>query len=203
LLQFKIKGVIWYQGESNAEDKRSAQYRTLFPALIRDWRKQWGYEFPFLFVQLAGWGPNMVEPAEYPWAELREAQSMALSVPATGMATAIDVGDEQDIHPRDKQTVAHRLVLAAARVAYGEIIIDSGPVFKSMELEGSRIRLKFANCGAGLLVKDRYGYARGFEVAGKDGRFVWAQARLDGNDAVVFSDRVSSPTAVRYDWSGA
>lgn len=201
LVRYRIKGVIWYQGEANAVAKRSAGYRSLFPALIRDWRRQWGYEFPFLFVQLAGWGPNETEPAEYQWAELREAQSMALSVPATGMATAVDVGDEHDIHPRDKQTVAHRLVLAAARVAYGEKVIDSGPVFESLRAEGNRMRIRFSSLGSGLRVRDKYGYVRGFEVAGRDGRFHWAQARQDGDDIVVFSQDVLEPEAVRYGWS--
>jgi sialate O-acetylesterase len=201
VVPYKIKGVIWYQGESNAEDeKRAAQYRILFPALIQDWRKKWGYTFPFLYVQLAGFQPNKDEPAEYPWAELREAQSMALALPNTGMATTIDIGDENDIHPKDKQDVAHRLALAAADVAYGEKIVDSGPTYETMRIDGDRIRIKFSNLGSGLLLKDKYGYGRGFEIAGADGKFRWAQARKDGQDIVVFNDSVSQPVAVRYDW---
>jgi sialate O-acetylesterase len=202
LVPYKIKGVIWYQGESNADDEtRSAQYRTLFPALIQDWRKQWRYAFPFLYVQLAGFQPNKDEPAEYSWAELREAQAMALALPATGMATAVDIGDQNDIHPRDKQSVAHRLALAAATVAYGENIVDSGPVFKSMQIEGSQIRVKFSSLGSGLRVHDKYGYARGFSLAAADGKFKWAQARQDGDDIVVSNSAIQQPTAVRYDWS--
>lgn len=201
LLPFRIKGVIWYQGEKNAMDNRSVQYRTLFPALIGDWRAHWGYEFPFLFVQLAGFGHNEPEPADYQWSELREAQSMALAVPLTGMATAVDVGDENDVHPRDKQDVAHRLVLAAAKVAYGENLVYSGPTYQSIQLQGSRARIHFAHLGTGLLVKDKYGYVRGFEVAGPDGKFVWAQARQDGSDILVFNAAIQHPTAVRYDWS--
>jgi len=198
LTPYRIKGTIWYQGESNAIDKRSAQYRTLFPALIRDWRKQWGYEFPFLFVQLAGWPPlPSVKPGESSFAELREAQNMTLSLPATGMATAVDQPDD---HPKDKQTVAHRLVLTAATVAYGENIFDSGPVFKSMQIEGGQIRIKFFNLGSGLLVKDEHGPLRGFEIAGADSKFHAAQARKDGQDIVVFNDTVPQPVAVRYDW---
>jgi sialate O-acetylesterase len=201
LTHFRIKGVIWYQGEANAIDNRSAQYRRLFPALIEDWRRHWGYVVPFFFVQLAGYGHNEVEPAEYPWADLREAQSMTLSLPATGMATAIDIGDENDIHPKDKQDVAHRLVLAVAHGVYGDNIVDSGPTYLSMQIEGNRIRIKFANTGSGLLTKDKYGYGRGFEIAAGDGRFHWAQGRKEGHDIVVCSDEVSQPVAVRYDWS--
>ena len=201
LTRFRIKGVIWYQGEANAIDNRAAQYRRLFPALIEDWRGHWGYEVPFLFVQLAGYGHNEVEPAEYSWAELREAQSMTLSLSATGMATAIDIGDENDIHPKDKQDVAHRLVLVAAHVVYGDNIVYSGPTYQSMQIEGNRIRIKFSSIGSGLLIKDKYGYGRGFEIAAADGKFRWAQAQQEGQDIVVFNDSVAQPVAVRYDWS--
>jgi len=201
LVQFRIRGVIWYQGESNARDNRAEQYRKLFPALIEDWRRQWGYDVHFLFVQLAGFGHNKRDPAEYPWAVLREAQSMTLALPKTGMASAIDVGDENDIHPRDKQTVAHRLVLSAAKLVYGENIISSGPIYQSMQVEANRVRIKFSNIGSGLMVKDPYGYIRGFQVAGPDGKFHWAEARQDGQDVLLFSDAVSQPAAVRYDWS--
>jgi sialate O-acetylesterase len=123
---------------------------------------------------------------------------MTLSLPATGMASAVDQPED---HPTDKQTVAHRLVLTAAAVVYGEHIVDSGPVYKSMQIEGHQIRIKFFNEGSGLLVKDKYGAIRGFEIAGADRKFRWAQARKDGEDIVVFSDSVSQPVAVRYDWS--
>jgi sialate O-acetylesterase len=199
LAPFRIRGVIWYQGEANAD--RPVQYRTLFPALIKDWRKHWGYEVPFLFVQLAGFGHNKAEPAEYPWAELREAQSMTLALPATGMATAIDIGDEDDIHPRNKQDVAHRLALAAAKVVYGENVVSSGPTFASIQIEGDCARIKFGNLGSGLQIRDKYGYARGFEIAGADGRFLWARAQQDGQDVVVSNQAVRQPMAVRYDWS--
>ncbi len=146
LTPYRIKGAIWYQGESNAD--RPTQYRTLFPALIRDWRLQWGYDVPFLFVQLAGFQPNKPEPADYKWAELREAQGMALSLPNTGMATAVDIGDEKDIHPRDKQDVAHRLALAAARVVYGEKVVNSGPFT-------SRCKSKVTRSGSSSPTPDR------------------------------------------------
>jgi sialate O-acetylesterase len=201
LIRFRIKGVIWYQGEANALDNRSVQYRGLFPALIEDWRQQWRYQMPFLFVQLAGFGPDQPESVECQWAELREAQAMALALPRTGMATAVDIGDTQDIHPRNKQDVSHRLVLSAAKVAYGEDIIDSGPTYQSMQVQGDRIRIRFRNLGTGLRVKNRYGYVRGFEIAADDGEYVWAQARRDGSDVLVFSDSIQHPVAVRYDWS--
>jgi sialate O-acetylesterase len=126
---------------------------------------------------------------------------MALSLPGTGMATAVDIGDEKDIHPRDKQDVAHRLVLAAARVVYGEEVVSSGPLYQSMRIEGTRIRVKFSDLGSGLLIKDKYGYPRGFEIAGADGKFVWATAQLDGDSLLVSSEAVQQPVAVRYDWS--
>jgi sialate O-acetylesterase len=199
LRPMRIKGVIWYQGESNAG--RPVQYRTLFPALIGDWRQQWGYEFPFLFVQLAAYGPNKPEPADYPWAELRDAQTMTLSVPKTGMASTIDIGNENDIHPSNKQDVGHRLALAAEKVAYGEDVVDSGPTFESMKTENQQIRIRFSNVGSGLLIRDKYGYGRGFEIAGTDGKFHWAHAKLEGQDIIVSSPLVEHPTAVRYAWS--
>ncbi len=113
----------------------------------------------------------------------------------------MDIGDEKDIHPRDKQDVAHRLALTAARVVYGENVVNSGPVYQSMQIEGNQIRIKFADLGSRLLIKDKYGYGRGFEIAAADGKFVWAQARQDGQDILVFNDQVRGPTAVRYDWS--
>ena len=144
LIPYTIKGVIWYQGESNADSFEEAnQYYSLFPALINDWRNQWGYDFPFLFVQLAGYGTNKSEPADYPWAYVREAQSEALTLPNTGMAVAIDIGDEYDIHPKNKLDVAYRLFLAAEKVAYHENVVSSGPTFKSMAVEENRIRLTF------------------------------------------------------------
>jgi sialate O-acetylesterase len=202
LTRYRIRGAIWYQGEANAA--RAPQYRTLFPTLIRDWRSHWGYEFPFLFVQLAGYGPDAPEPADYAWAELREAQAGALALPRTGMAVAIDVGDATDIHPRDKQTVAHRLALAAERVAYGESLVASGPRYRSMRREGNQIRLHFDDDGSGLVFGGAPGSheaGRGFSIAGSDGRFHWAVARIDGTDVLVSSDEVPAPRAVRYDWS--
>jgi sialate O-acetylesterase len=198
LRAFRIKGVIWYQGEANAD--RAAQYRSLFPSLINDWRSQWGYPVPFLFVQLPGYGPDKAQPADYPWAQLREAQAGALALPGTAMAVAIDVGDAADIHPKDKQHVAHRLALAAERVAYAEPVLASGPTLASMQVEGRRIRLRFAHTGSGLELRGAHGAARGFAIAGADGHFVWADVRRDGADLLISSSEVPVPAAVRYDW---
>ena len=199
LTPLRIKGVIWYQGESNVG--AAELYRRLFPALIIDWRRRWGMDFPFLFVQLAGYSPDGAVPGGAPWAELREAQEAALALPYTGMATAVDIGNVDNVHPKNKRDVALRLSLAAARVAYGEKLLASGPTFRSMQIEGRRIRLRFDHVGAGLLVKDRYGYPRGFSIAPKDGPFVWAKAILEGDTVVVYGDAVAHPVAVRYDWA--
>jgi sialate O-acetylesterase len=196
---YAIKGAIWYQGESNAG--RAYQYRTLFPAMIKDWRSRWGYDFPFLFVQLANFMHDKDEPADYEWAELREAQAMTLSLPNTGMAVTIDIGNPDDIHPRNKLDVGLRLAAAARKVAYGENSVHAGPTYQSMTVEGNKVRVKFANAGSGLVVKDKYGYVRGFAVAGADKKFRWARGHQEGNDLVLYSDEVPSPVAVRYAWS--
>ncbi|MFD2719638.1 sialate O-acetylesterase [Hymenobacter monticola] len=201
LLPYTMKGVIWYQGESNADDRAEAlRYYQLFPALITDWRRQWGTDFPFLFVQLAGYQPNPPAPADEPWARLREAQARALALPATGMATAIDVGEETNIHPKNKQPVAHRLALAAEKVAYRENVVASGPTFKSLTVEGTKVRLRFANTGTGLLPTDSQQLTHCFAVAGADKKFVWATAVVQGNDIVVSAPGVPQPMAVRYNW---
>jgi sialate O-acetylesterase len=201
LVPYALKGVIWYQGETNAP--RAAQYRTLFPNLIRDWRARWQQPaLPFLFVQIAGYQPNGNQPVESTFAELREAQQLALALPATGMATAIDVGDSTDIHPRNKQEVGRRLALQARRVAYGEAqTVASGPEFEKLTIEGNTLRISFKNPGAGLVLKDATGpYLKGFAVAGADRKFVWAQGEVQGNTVVLRSPVVAAPVAVRYAW---
>jgi len=194
---FKIKGVIWYQGEANWANP--TLYRKLFPAMIKDWRAAWGYEFPFLFVQLAGFGSDPPQPVECAWAELREAQDMALSLPNTGMATAIDIGDADDIHPRNKQEVGRRLALAARKVVNHETIIASGPRYKQSQVQGKAIRVQFNDVGLGLKIKNAT-ELHGFAIAGADGKFVWGKAAIEGNDVIVSSDAVSVPKAVRYNW---
>ena len=183
LIPFGIKGAIWYQGESNAD--RAYQYRSLFPMMIDDWRAHWGQgDFPFLFVQLANYLERNDEPVEDAWAELREAQLMTLSRPNTGMAVTIDIGDASDIHPKNKQEVGRRLALAARHVAYGEDLVYSGPIYRSMKIEGDTIRLQFDHVGGGLVA--RGGPLAGFSIAGADGKFIWANARIE-NDTVVVS----------------
>jgi sialate O-acetylesterase len=198
LTNYAIRGVIWYQGEGNSG--RPIQYRKLFPDLIRDWRRTWNEgDFPFLFVQLANWGVYM---PDLNWPELREAQAMALSLPKTGMAVAIDIGDGYDIHPKNKQDVGYRLALAAQGVAYGRDVIYSGPTYESMTVEGENVRLHFRYVGSGLMIKTFLGPSlRGFEIAGDDRKFVGAEAKIDGDTIVVHSGKVTHPVAVRYAWA--
>ncbi|MBN2698739.1 MAG: sialate O-acetylesterase [Bacteroidales bacterium] len=200
LLNYPIKGVIWYQGESNAG--KPLEYAELFPSLICDWRKNWNQEaFPFLFVQL----PNFMEPPDAPqesnWALLREAQLKTLSVPATGMAVAIDLGEWNDIHPLNKKEVGHRLALAARKVAFGdEDVVHSGPLYHSMIIKDKKIILSFTNTGSGLVFKKYHGPGP-FAIAGPDRQFVWAKARIRGNTVIVRSKMVRHPVAVRYAWA--
>jgi len=197
LVPYTIKGVVWYQGESNAD--RAYQYRKLFPAMIEDWRRAWGgNDFPFYFVQLANYMQRKPNPGDSAWAELREAQQMALSLPNTGMAVIIDAGDANDIHPRDKQTVGRRLALIARARDYGEPVEYSGPVYKSMTIEDNRIRLRFDHVDTGLRAD---GALRGFAIAGADKNFVWAHAVIEDHTVVVSSDAVAQPVAVRYAWA--
>ncbi|HOJ34826.1 MAG TPA: sialate O-acetylesterase [Candidatus Hydrogenedentes bacterium] len=199
LIPYGIRGAIWYQGESNAN--RAYQYRTLFPTLITDWRKQWGQgDFPFLFVQLANFQEVKPEPGDDAWAELREAQTMTLSLPNTGMAVTIDIGEANDIHPQNKQDVGKRLALAARHVAYGEELDYSGPLYKSMQVEGSSIRLYFDHVDGGLTTPNGEPL-KGFAIAGEDKKFVWADAKIDGDTVVVSSPSVPNPVAVRYAWA--
>ena len=203
LLPYAIKGVIWYQGESNAP--RAEQYRKLFPAMIRDWRNQWKQgDFPFLFVQLANYGNRKERPkgpADSDWAELREAQAMALAaVPNTAMAVIIDIGEANDIHPKNKQDVGKRLALAAQKVAYGkDDVVFSGPLYRDMQIDGGRVRIKLDHA-KGLKTKDG-SPPKGFQIAGEDKKFVWADAKIDGEDVIVWSDKVKKPAAVRYGWA--
>lgn len=206
VLDFPIKGVIWYQGESNAGGKDAYEYRNLFHTMIQDWRARWtnSGNFPFLFVQLANYMAAKSQPSESDWAVLRESQSKTLTTtPNTGQAVIIDIGEANDIHPRNKQDVGYRLALAARKLAYGEEkIVYSGPVYKSMQVEGNKIRIKFDHVGSGLMAKnDKYGYLKGFAIAGADKKFVWAQAIIDGNDIIVWSENVKTPVAVRYAWA--
>ncbi len=200
--RFPITGVIWYQGENNAHAGRSADYYALFPCLIRDWRRQWGYDFPFYWVQLASYKPESVLPEESDWAELRDAQHQALSLPHTGEAVTIDIGAANDVHPRNKQDVGYRLALNALSKVYGKNVLYSGPVFRSMSVDDGKILLDFDHVGSGLTVKNKYGYLQGFSIAGPDKQFVWAQANInENNQVVIFNGQIPNPVFVRYAWS--
>jgi sialate O-acetylesterase len=198
LQPFAIAGSIWYQGESNAD--RAFQYRTLFPLMITDWRKSWGEgDFPFYFVQLANFQKRADEPGESDWAELREAQSMTLRLPNTGMAVIIDIGAADDIHPRDKQDVGKRLAFIALAKDYGKKIPYSGPAYKNMRVKDGKAILSFNHCDEGLVAKG--GTLKGFAIAGADKKFVWATAETKGKKVIVSSDQVPEPVAVRYGWA--
>jgi sialate O-acetylesterase len=198
LTDFAIRGVIWYQGEANIG--RAITYRTVFPTLIKDWRGAWRQkDMPFLFVQLANCSDCPDQPGDSPMAELREAQRMTLSVPKTGMAVAIDIGDSEDIHAGNKQDVGKRLELAALAVAYGKDIVYSGPIYKSMKIEGDKVRLSFDHLGGGLVAKG--GKLNGFAIAGEDRKFVWADAQIDGNTVIVSGKSIGDPKSVRYAWA--
>ncbi len=210
LVPYAIAGAIWYQGESNAG--RAYQYRRTFPLMIQDWRQHWGEDFPFLFVQLASFNAaNGNSRRGSTWAELREAQTMTLQLPHTGMAVTADIGEAGDIHPKNKQEVGNRLAAEAMRVAYqkpggqtsglspGEL--SRGPMLEKMAPDGNRAVLTFQNADGGLLVKDKYGYLKGFELAGADQKFYYAKADIRGNTVVVQCDSVAAPVAVRYGWA--
>jgi len=199
LIPFGIQGAIWYQGESNAG--RAYQYRKLFPAMITNWRTDWKQgNFPFLFVQLANFMAVDKEPVDSAWAELREAQLMTLALPNTGMAVIIDIGEADDIHPKNKQDVGKRLALWALAKTYGNDLVYSGPIYKSMKTEGNKVILDFEHVGGGLVAKGGEPL-KGFAVAGADHKFVWADAKIDGDTVVVSNDEVSVPVAVRYGWA--
>lgn len=206
LTSFPIRGVIWYQGA--AAPDRAFQYRKLFRALIRDWRRAWRQgDFPFLFGQEAGFGPRRAEPTEHSWAELREAQAMALAEPNTAMAVAIDLGEEKNIHPLRKKPLGDRLALAARARVYGHDVCWSGPVFRAMTREGGRLRLCFHHACGGLRTSDGRpplgfalsGGAVGFSSGNRG--FVWAQAKIEGDEVLVWSDEAPHPVAVRYAWA--
>ncbi len=200
LVPFAIKGAIWYQGESNAG--RAYQYRALFPGMVKDWRNAWGRgDFPFHFVQLANFMARNSEPVESEWAELREAQLMALKLKNTGMAVAIDVGEAGDIHPVNKEAVGERLARWALAKDYGQTdVVASGPLYKSMQIQGDRIAIDFDYAETGLATLSGQPI-KGFAIAGEDRKFVWAQARIVGSQVIVWSPQVKNPAAVRYGWS--
>ena len=200
LINYRIKGILWYQGETNTN--KPQEYQKLLPALINDWRIKWQEgPIPFLFVQL----PNFMEvqylPSESQWAELRFGQLKSLSVLNTAMAVAIDAGEWNDIHPLEKKVVGERLALAAGKLAYGnDKIVYSGPVYKSSVKEADSIRIEFDHIGNGLVAKGG-GDLDQFAISGADRKFVWAEARIQNNHVVVWSSEIKNPVYVRYAWA--
>ncbi len=201
LIPMGIKGVIWYQGESNAWN--AAQYGTTFPNMIEDWRENWRQEnFPFIYVQLANFRQPQKSPHGSEWAELRESQNKALELPNVGCAVAIDIGEADNIHPKNKQEVGRRLGLAARKIAYGHNIVYSGPMYQDMRNEENSIVITFSNVADGLYAEGKYGYLKGFTIAGEDQEFVWAKAEIVNDSTVkVYSDSINDPMAVRYGWA--
>ena len=195
-----IKGFVWYQGETNAD--RPQAYKKLLPALISDWRTLWGEgNLPFLYVQLPNFQDITYLPVESNWAEMREAQLQALSVPNTAMATTIDLGEWNDIHPLDKKDVGERLALCAENLAYGnQNVVYMGPIYQSASIEGNKIAVSFTHIGSGLVAIDGEPLSR-FEIAGADRKFVWANAAISGSTVEVWSDKVQEPKYVRYAWA--
>ena len=199
LIPYALQGVIWYQGESNAG--RAYEYRKIFPLLIKDWRTYWGEELDFYFVQLANYRAPKENPDPSDWAELREAQDMTLELPRTGMAVIIDIGEADDIHPRNKEDVGLRLALQALHKNYGRDLVYQGPTFRSAEVVGDKMVIRFDHTGSGLVAKGKYGYPKGFIIAGADKKFHWAQARILGDKIEVYHPNVPKPVAVRYAWA--
>ncbi|MFP5233029.1 MAG: sialate O-acetylesterase, partial [Acidobacteriota bacterium] len=195
---FAIRGVIWYQGESNSALDRAALYQRIFPALIADWRRNWNEgNFPFLYVQISSFKSSPRED----WAVIREAQRRTLAVANTAMAVTIDIGNPDNVHPADKQDVGHRLALAARALAYGEDIEYSGPLYRQAVVEGSTMRVYFDHGGGTLVAK--HGHLTGFEIAGADHRFVPASASIDGGSVIVSSSSAPNPRYIRYGWQNA
>jgi sialate O-acetylesterase len=202
LIPYGIAGVIWYQGESNTD--RAYQYRTSFPLMITDWRNRWKQQFPFLFVQISSFGGMPTSNTGSGWAELREAQTMTLQLPNTGIAITTDIGDAANIHPKDKANVGVRLADKALSLAYHMNGFTESPMFKSAEFSGNYALVNLTHVENGLIVKDKYGYVKGFEVAGADHKFYYAQAQItDDNKIKVWCPAVTQPVAVRYAWTDA
>ena len=221
ILPYAIRGVLWYQGESNTGN--ASLYRTSFPLLIKDWRQHWQQgDFPFYFCQLANYRAKTNQPGESVWAELREAQAKTLSVPNTGMVVLIDTGESEDIHPQSKQVAGERLARIALAKTYSREVVHSGPVYTSMKIEGSAIRLSFDHLGGGLAAKEvpatydvmrktgktaplvrnsPHSQLEGFAICGDDKQWVWAEAKIEGDTVLVSSSQVHSPIAVRYAWA--
>ena len=214
LAGYAMRGAIWYQGEANGG--QGVEYRTLLPRLIGDWRARWAQgDFPFLIVQLAAWDMDKNPAPMHQWPWLREAQSLTVkTVPKTGLAVAIDVGDPKDVHPKGKLAVGQRLALAARKIAYGENVVHAGPVFREMKISGAKVRAQFAEIGGGLIIGQAPWRAEGdpqwpqdkligFTIAGEDRVWHDAEAKIDGDSVILSSAEVSKPVAIRYGWANA
>ncbi len=198
LIHFPIKGVIWYQGESNV--RKANVYKTLFSTMIESWRERWQQpDMPFIFAQLASMHPQQKKPMESQWAELREAQTQTLSLPNTAMAVLIDAGDAYDIHPRNKQIVGERLYAAAQATVYGKAIVYQGPMVDAVKVNKGKLLISYQDLGSGLIVDGNS--LLGFEVAGSDGVYHTADAAINGDYVVVGSKKVRKPKHVRYAWA--
>jgi sialate O-acetylesterase len=194
LIPYAIRGALWYQGEANSTPGKAEFYQYQLPLLIKDWRTRWGYEFPVAWVQL----PNFGGPGR-DWPTVREAMLKSLAVPKTGMAITIDIGEEKDIHPKNKQDVGKRLALWALGEVYDKPVPTSGPLPAGHERRGNAIAVRFSHVHGGLVAKG--GELQGFEIAGKDGNWKPASARIDGDAIIVSAPEIPEPAAVRYAWS--
>lgn len=202
IIDYPVKGVIWYQGESNTRSIREAyDYRFLLRTLIADWRGLWGQEnLPFYYVSLANFRASKEEPSNDGWAVIRESMTDVLQVPFTGQAIITDIGNAADIHPRNKEDVGKRLALPARKQVYGEAVVGGSPEYKSHEVVDDQIVVSFEQMGSGLKLKDKYGYVKGFSIAGADRNFVWAKGQLEGDKVRLWNQAVKNPVAVRYAW---
>jgi sialate O-acetylesterase len=212
LVGYGIKGVIWYQGETNGDGLNDAiQYKDLFPRMITDWRASWGLgNFPFLFMQLPNFRLPAVTPSQDNWPWVREGQEKTLALPNTGMATIIDAGEAITVHPTNKLVPGNRLALVARNKVYGEKITASGPVYKSMKIVDGKVVINFDEVHKGLVVASLVGdevvnsdtkELKGFGIAGPDHKFYWARVIIKRNSVIVWADEVPNPTAVRYNWA--
>jgi sialate O-acetylesterase len=202
LIPYAIAGVLWYQGESNTD--RAYQYKTSFPLMITDWRNRWKQNFPFLFVQISSFGGFQNSNIGSNWAELREAQNAALQLPNTGVAVTTDIGEAYNLHPRNKADVGYRLANKALGMVYHMNGFPESPLFNSADFSGGAAIVSFIHAENGLMAKDKYGYVRGFEMAGADHKFYYAQAIITTDNKVkVWCPQVAQPIAVRYAWTDA
>ena len=199
-IHYSVKGILWSQGEADWSNPKD--YVKYLPALIKDWRIKWNEgDIPFLYTQLAGFMEVEYSPSESDWAQLRQSQLESLSMPNTGMAVTIDIGEWNDIHPLDKKDVGERLALWADHLVYGSNDPDySGPIYQSYQIEGNKIILHFSHTGTGLMIKG-VGDLYYFAIAGADKKYIWASAKIDGDRIIVWNDKIPNPVSVRYAWA--